>query len=61
MSLKYEPTQVQTDARKAAFQERFDGWVDDEIPAFHFGSHYSTAGHVLWYLVHLQDSNSFVK
>lgn len=32
---------------------RFDSWDDPEIPKFHYGSHYSSAGIVLFYLIRL--------
>ena len=35
-------------------RERYDTWCDDEIPPFHFGTHYSTPGYVLWYLLRLE-------
>jgi hypothetical protein len=28
--------------------------VDPEIPPFHYGSHYSSAAYVLWYLLRLE-------
>eukprot|EP00736_Rhodelphis_marinus_P013944 Rmarinus@m.16402 len=33
------------------FKERFNSFVDPEIPPFHYGSHYSSSGIVLFYLV----------
>ena len=30
---------------------RYDSWDDPEIPSFHYGSHYSSAGIVLFYLI----------
>lgn len=32
---------------------RYESWDDPEIPKFHYGSHYSSAGIVLFYLLRL--------
>lgn len=32
---------------------RYESWDDPEVPKFHYGSHYSSAGIVLFYLVRL--------
>lgn len=32
---------------------RYDSWDDPEVPKFHYGSHYSSAGIVLFYLLRL--------
>lgn len=32
---------------------RYNTWDDPEIPSFHYGSHYSSAGAVLYYLMRL--------
>jgi hypothetical protein len=39
--------------RARKFQERFDNWEDPMgiIPKFHYGTHYSSAGIVLYYLL----------
>jgi len=62
-----KPIGVQQESRREELEEKYRSWCDPEIPAFHYGSHYSVAGHVLWYLlrlepytglaVHLQDGN----
>ena len=36
------------------FQERFESFADPDIPPFHYGSHYSSAGIVLFYLLRLE-------
>lgn len=38
---------------KLLFYVRFESWDDPEIPKFHYGSHYSSAGIVLFYLLRL--------
>lgn len=40
--------------RLKKFQERYSGFDDPVIPKFHYGSHYSTAGTVLYYLVRVE-------
>lgn len=32
---------------------RYESWDDPEVPKFHYGSHYSSAGIVLFYLLRL--------
>lgn len=39
--------------RAAEFQSRYEEWQDDEIPPFHYGSHYSSSGTVLFYLMRM--------
>ena len=36
------------------FQERFESFSDPDIPPFHYGSHYSSAGIVLFYLIRME-------
>lgn len=36
------------------FIERYENFIDDSIPRFHYGSHYSSAGAVLFYLLRLE-------
>jgi hypothetical protein len=42
--------------RAEEFKLRFDNWVDPEgvIPSFHYGSHYSSAATILYYLIRLE-------
>ena len=40
--------------RLEKFVERYENFVDDSIPRFHYGSHYSSAGAVLFYLLRLE-------
>ncbi|KAI0489294.1 hypothetical protein KFK09_029136 [Dendrobium nobile] len=40
--------------RLKKFQERYSGFDDPVIPKFHYGSHYSTAGTVLYYLIRVE-------
>ena len=40
--------------RLKKFQERYSSFDDPVIPKFHYGSHYSSAGTVLYYLVRVE-------
>ncbi|KAL8236293.1 hypothetical protein R6Q59_017374 [Mikania micrantha] len=48
-----KPMGCQTKEGEVEFRKRFDSWDDPEIPKFHYGSHYSSAGIVLFYLIRL--------
>lgn len=50
------PMGAQTEKRSREYISRFESWEDPsgEIPRFHYGSHYSSAGIVLYYLVRLE-------
>ncbi|TKY65579.1 Neurobeachin protein 2 [Spatholobus suberectus] len=41
------------------FQERYASFDDPVIPKFHYGSHYSSAGTVLYYLVRVEPFTTF--
>ncbi|KAK6920235.1 Neurobeachin, beta-propeller domain, partial [Dillenia turbinata] len=40
--------------RLKKFQERYSNFDDPTIPKFHYGSHYSSAGTVLYYLIRME-------
>jgi hypothetical protein len=59
------PIGVQKDSQGAPLQERYQCWNEelssfntndeiDEIPGFHYGTHYSTPGFVVWWLMRLE-------
>ncbi|KAJ8749495.1 hypothetical protein K2173_025690 [Erythroxylum novogranatense] len=48
-----KPMGCQTPEGEDEFKKRYDSWDDPEVPKFHYGSHYSSAGIVLFYLVRL--------
>ncbi|XP_024965480.1 protein SPIRRIG-like isoform X1 [Cynara cardunculus var. scolymus] len=48
-----KPMGCQTIEGEQEFRKRYDSWDDPEIPKFHYGSHYSSAGIVLFYLIRL--------
>eukprot|EP01134_Creolimax_fragrantissima_P002008 CFRG2008T1 len=41
-------------SRLKSFVERYESWDDPETPAFHYGSHYSTGGYVLGWLLRIE-------
>ncbi|XP_035708538.1 neurobeachin isoform X2 [Folsomia candida] len=41
-------------SRRAYFEERYNTWEHESIPAFHYGSHYSTAAFTLNWLLRLE-------
>ncbi|QQP37996.1 Neurobeachinlike, partial [Caligus rogercresseyi] len=45
-------------ARKTYFEERYSSWEHDQIPPFHYGTHYSTSAFVLNYMIRLEPFTS---
>lgn len=41
-------------SRREYFEERYASWDNDQIPPFHYGTHYSTSAFVLNYLLRLE-------
>ncbi|KAG5250553.1 BEACH domain-containing protein [Salix suchowensis] len=48
-----KPMGCQTQEGEEEFRKRYETWDDPEVPKFHYGSHYSSAGIVLFYLLRL--------
>ncbi|CAK7346518.1 unnamed protein product [Dovyalis caffra] len=48
-----KPMGCQTLEGEEEFKKRYETWDDPEVPKFHYGSHYSSAGIVLFYLLRL--------
>uniref|UniRef100_A0A7N0T3J8 Uncharacterized protein n=1 Tax=Kalanchoe fedtschenkoi TaxID=63787 RepID=A0A7N0T3J8_KALFE len=48
-----KPMGCQTLEGEDEFKKRYESWDDPEVPKFHYGSHYSSAGIVLFYLLRL--------
>lgn len=48
-----KPMGCQTTEGEEEFKKRYESWEDPEVPKFHYGSHYSSAGIVLFYLLRL--------
>ena len=53
-----KPVGALTESRLERIKERYDAFDDPEIPKFHYGSHYSSAGIVLFYLLRLEPFTS---
>lgn len=51
--LVFQPIGALNPTRKSFFVERYNNWESDTIPAFHYGTHYSTAAHTLNWLIRL--------
>nr|XP_056711869.1 lipopolysaccharide-responsive and beige-like anchor protein isoform X1 [Euleptes europaea] len=45
--------------RGAFFAERYETWEDDQVPKFHYGTHYSTAGFTLTWLLRIEPFTTF--
>ncbi|XP_053316593.1 lipopolysaccharide-responsive and beige-like anchor protein [Spea bombifrons] len=45
--------------RAAFFAERYESWEDDQVPKFHYGTHYSTSGFVLSWLLRMEPFTTF--
>ncbi|KAJ0974071.1 hypothetical protein J5N97_016036 [Dioscorea zingiberensis] len=48
-----KPMGCQTVEGEEEFKKRYESWDDPDVPKFHYGSHYSSAGIVLFYLLRL--------
>ncbi|KAL4200146.1 hypothetical protein AMTRI_Chr03g148230 [Amborella trichopoda] len=48
-----KPMGCQTPEGEEEFKKRYESWDDPDVPKFHYGSHYSSAGIVLFYLLRL--------
>ncbi|XP_019377732.1 PREDICTED: lipopolysaccharide-responsive and beige-like anchor protein isoform X6 [Gavialis gangeticus] len=40
--------------RAAFFAERYESWEDDQVPKFHYGTHYSTASFALTWMLRIE-------
>ncbi|XP_077135423.1 lipopolysaccharide-responsive and beige-like anchor protein [Ranitomeya variabilis] len=45
--------------RAAYFTERYETWEDEQVPRFHYGTHYSTASFVLSWLLRIEPFTTF--
>lgn len=48
-----QPVGALNPTRKAFFEERYATWDNDQIPPFHYGTHYSTSAFTLNWLLRL--------
>lgn len=42
--------------RAAFFSDRFESWEDEQVPKFHYGTHYSTSSFTLMWLLRIVSS-----
>ncbi|CAL1540736.1 unnamed protein product, partial [Lymnaea stagnalis] len=49
-----KPIGALNETRKAYFEERFSSWEHDQIPPFHYGTHYSTSAFTLNWLIRVE-------
>ena len=55
----FQPIGALNPTRKAFFDERYETWEHDQIPPFHYGTHYSTAAFTLNWLIRVVSKISF--
>ena len=48
-----QPIGALNPTRKTFFEERYQGWDNDQIPPFHYGTHYSTGAFTLNWLIRM--------
>ncbi|KAK7929458.1 hypothetical protein WMY93_005853 [Mugilogobius chulae] len=46
--------------RAAFFSDRYESWEDDQVPKFHYGTHYSTSSFTLMWLLRMALESEFV-
>ncbi|PIO60824.1 Beige/BEACH domain protein, partial [Teladorsagia circumcincta] len=49
-----KPIGALSESRRKYFQERYTSWEDEAIPAFHYGTHYSTQAFTLNWLMRVE-------
>uniref|UniRef100_A0A914GZ52 Putative neurobeachin homolog n=1 Tax=Globodera rostochiensis TaxID=31243 RepID=A0A914GZ52_GLORO len=49
-----KPVGALSESRRKHFLERFNNWEDNEVPAFHYGTHYSTQAFTLNWLFRIE-------
>lgn len=52
------PMGALTEKGREYYKQRYDSWEHDSIPKFHYGTHYSSAGGTLYYLMRLEPFTS---
>lgn len=53
-----KPVGALNSERRAEFVERYNSWDNSHVPAFHYGTHYSTAAFTLGWIVRLEPFHS---
>lgn len=51
--LPLQPIGALNPKRAAFFSDRHDSWEDDQVPKFHYGTHYSTSSFTLMWLLRM--------
>ncbi|CAD5222558.1 unnamed protein product [Bursaphelenchus xylophilus] len=54
-----KPIGALSESRRKHFQERFNNWDEDSVPAFHYGTHYSTQSFTLNWLFRLEPFTTY--
>jgi hypothetical protein len=55
----FQPIGALNPTRKSFFVDRYNNWESDTIPAFHYGTHYSTAAYTLNWLIRLVSETDY--
>ncbi|XP_062288944.1 lipopolysaccharide-responsive and beige-like anchor protein isoform X3 [Scomber scombrus] len=45
--------------RAAFFSDRYESWEDDQVPKFHYGTHYSTSSFTMMWLLRIEPFTTF--
>ncbi|CAL9699976.1 unnamed protein product [Knipowitschia caucasica] len=45
--------------RAAFFSDRYESWEDEQVPKFHYGTHYSTSSFTLMWLIRMEPFTTF--
>jgi hypothetical protein len=54
-----KPVGALTPERLADFEERYESFCDPSIPKFHYGTHYSSAGSTLFFLIRVEPYTTY--
>uniref|UniRef100_A0A673HMB2 Lipopolysaccharide-responsive and beige-like anchor protein n=1 Tax=Sinocyclocheilus rhinocerous TaxID=307959 RepID=A0A673HMB2_9TELE len=57
--LSYFPIGALNPKRAAFFSERFESWEDEQVPKFHYGTHYSTSSFTQMWLLRIEPFTTF--
>ena len=52
-SLSLQPVGALNPKRAAFFSDRYESWEDDQVPKFHYGTHYSTSSFTQMWLLRI--------
>lgn len=57
-SSPHQPIGALNPKRAAFFSERHDSWEDDQVPKFHYGTHFSTSSFTLMWLLRIVSADA---